>query len=116
MNRRGTALQDAIRAHCALFNACVGSGDWAPFVATFAEDARMVTAVAPDRPLTGRALIARLYAKYPPTETMTMDRVEVVGADTARAHFHWAAGGTGAMTVRWAADQVADVVITGDVS
>jgi hypothetical protein len=108
-------LETAIREHCALFNACVVSGDWGAFVATFAEDARMVTAVAPDRPLTGRGLIARLYAKYPPTETMAMDDVEVVGEDTARARFRWAGGGAGAMTVRWTDGQVADVVLTGDV-
>jgi hypothetical protein len=100
-----------IRAHCALFNACVGTGDWNSFVATFAEDARMVTAVAPHRPIVGRELLARMYAKYPPVQTMTMTGIETIDADTALARFSWEQGGTGEMTVRWRDGLVADVTI-----
>lgn len=102
---------ELIRAHCALFNACVGAGDWSPFVATFAEDARMVTAVAPDRPIVGRELLARMYAKYPPSQTMTMTAIEALDADTALARFRWERGGAGEMTVRWRDGLVADVSI-----
>jgi hypothetical protein len=31
----------AVEEHRALFNECVCTGDWAPFLATFTDDARM---------------------------------------------------------------------------
>ncbi|HEY0168556.1 MAG TPA: nuclear transport factor 2 family protein [Jatrophihabitans sp.] len=102
-------LDESIRAHCALFNACVATGDWTPFVATFAEDVRMVTTVAPDRPIVGRELLARMYAKHPPTQAMTMTAIEVLDDDTALARFRWERGGAGEMTVRWRDGLVADV-------
>jgi hypothetical protein len=108
---RASDLDESIRAHCALFNACVGTGDWSPFLATFTEDARMVTAVAPDRPLVGRDLLARMYAKHPPVETMTMTAIEILGADTALARFRWEQGRAGEMTVRWRDGRVCEVTL-----
>ena len=104
-------LEDSIRAHCALFNACVGTGDWSPFLDTFTEDARMVTAAAPDRPIVGRELLARMYAKHPPAETMTMTTIRALDADTAVARFRWEHGRAGEMTVRWRDGLVCDVAL-----
>lgn len=107
-----TDLEAAVRAHCELFNAGVASGDWEPFLATFTEDARMVSAAAPTHPVVGRPAITAVYAKHPPTDTMTVDRVETVAEDTVRAQFRWGRGGPGSMRVRWRGDQVAEVEVS----
>lgn len=107
-----TDLDDAVRTHCELFNASVASGDWNPFLATFTDDARMVLVSTPLPPIVGREAMAAAYAKRPPTDTMTIDRVEAVDDDTARSHFTWGRGGTGTMVVRWRDDQVVEVEIS----
>jgi steroid delta-isomerase len=110
----GGRLATAVEAHVALFNECLRSGDWSPFLATFADDARMAFADAPVGPFVGREAIARAYAVQPPTDTMNLLGMEPVDADTARVRFAWDAGGAGTMLVRWRDDQVADLVISFD--
>ncbi len=105
-------LDAAVRKHCELFNEGFRSGDWAPFVATFAEDARMAFTNVPAGPFVGREAIGAAYAANPPTDTMSIVSVEPLGADTARARFAWDAGGAGTMVMRWRDGQVADLEIT----
>jgi steroid delta-isomerase len=109
-----TDLDDAVRRHCELFNASFRSGDWAPFVATFADDARMAFTNVPAGPFLGRAAIGAAYAENPPTDTMSIQSVEPLDADTARVRFAWDAGGKGTMVIRWRGGQVADLEIAFD--
>jgi len=107
-----TDLDEAVRSHCELFNASFRSGDWAPFVATFADDARMAFTNVPAGPFAGRDAIAAAYATSPPSDTMSILSVEPLDADTARVGFAWDAGGKGTMVIRWRDGQVADLEIT----
>jgi hypothetical protein len=109
-----TDLDTAARQHCRLFNASFRSGDWASFVATFADDARMAFTNIPAGPYSGRAAISAAYAENPPTDTMSIHSVELLDTDTARVRFAWDAGGGGTMVIRWRGDQVADLAITFD--
>jgi steroid Delta-isomerase len=104
-------LDAAAREHCALFNASVRSGDWAPFVATFTSDAHMEFVNVPVGPFHGREAIAVAYAAQPPDDTVTIRSVTAVDEDTARVRFDWDKGGPGTMTVRWRAGQVAELAI-----
>jgi hypothetical protein len=106
-----TDLDAAAREHCALFNASVRSGDWAPFVATFTSDAHMEFVNIPVSPFHSREAIAVAYAAQPPDDTITIRSVTAVDEDTARVRFDWDKGGPGAMTVRWRAGQVAELAI-----
>lgn len=106
-------LTTAVERHCELFNECVRTGDWAPFTATFAEDARMAFTNIPVGPFHGRDQIAVAYAEQPPTDTMTLEAVETLDPHTARVMFVWDnSGQDGAMVVRWRDGRVADLEVT----
>jgi RimJ/RimL family protein N-acetyltransferase len=104
-------LDQAVRDHCELFNQAQRSGDWAPFVATFAEDARMAFTNVPVGPFVGRAAILAAYEQQPPTDTMTLEAVEPVDADTALARFRWDNDGPGTMLLRFRDGALADLEI-----
>jgi steroid Delta-isomerase len=110
-------LPALVGGHCDLFNECFREGDWAPFVATFADDARMAFTNVPVGPFNGRDAIGRAYAANPPSDTMSVVSVEPLDACTARVRFEWDAGGPGTMVVHWRGDpegrpQVAALEIT----
>jgi hypothetical protein len=105
-------LASAVTAHCALFNSCVATGDWTPFVATFAEDAVLRLTGTRFGPVHGRGGIARAYAAAPPDQTMTIGRIQPVEAGTVRVGFTWASGEPGEMLVTWHAGQVTAVETT----
>jgi steroid delta-isomerase len=106
-------LTAAVERHCELFNDCVRTGDWAPFTATFAEDARMAFTDVPVGPFVGRDQIAVAYAEQPPTDTMTLEAVETLDERTARVHFAWdASGDDGVMVLVWQAGRVAALEVT----
>lgn len=107
-----TDLVKAVEAHCTLFNDAVRTGDWSPFVATFADDAHMAFTNIPTGPFVGRDTIAKAYAEQPPTDTMTIESVEELDPDTARVAFAWDAGGDGTMVVRWREGEVSRLEIT----
>jgi steroid delta-isomerase len=106
-------LTAAVERHCELFNDCVRTGDWAPFTATFAEDARMAFTDVPVGPFVGREQIAVAYAEQPPTDTMTLEAVETLDERTARVHFAWdASGDDGTMVLVWREGKVATLDVT----
>jgi ketosteroid isomerase-like protein len=107
-------LTSAVDDHTALFNRSVRSGDFAAFVATFADDAVMRFANVPAGPFVGRAAIAAAYAAQPLDDTMTVGSVEEIDPNTARARFAWDAGGDGTMVLRWRDGQVAELEIRFD--
>jgi steroid delta-isomerase len=107
-------LVKAVNEHTALFNACVRSGDWAPFLATFTEDARMTVANPPGGPFEGREAIAAMYAARPPAQTMRLLEAAPVDGQTVRVRFAWEAesGREGTMVVQWRGGMVSEVELT----
>jgi hypothetical protein len=99
-------LTAAVERHCELFNESVLTGDWAPFVSTFAEHATLSFVDGPVGPFTGRDQIALAYAEQPPNDTITLEAVEELDPNTARVQFAWDAGGYGEMLLRWHDDEL----------
>ncbi len=58
-------LPAAVADHASLFNDAVRCGDYATFLATFADDAVLRFADIPIGPFKGRAAIAAAYAAQP---------------------------------------------------
>lgn len=103
-------IPERVGDHASGFNAAVRSGDFGPFLATFADDAVMRFIGVPAGPFVGRAEIARAYAEQPPTDTLTVDEVTTQG-DVDVVRFQWDRGGAGTLTVRWQAGLVADLTV-----
>lgn len=77
--------------HVETFNAAVRSGNFAPLVELFAEDASLEFIGAPIGPFEGRDAIAAAYAAQPPTDTMTVLTVRVEDDGTIVEPFSWSA-------------------------
>jgi steroid delta-isomerase len=105
-------VEVAARAHCDRFNTAVRTGDWAPFVATFADGGHMEFGDVPIGPFHGREAIAAAYAENPPDDTLTVESVEPVDAATARIRFTWDHGGPGTMWLHWEDGGIASLQIT----
>ena len=80
--------------HVARFNDGVRTGDFAPMLEGFADDAVMTFEGVPAGPFVGREAIGRAYAKQPPT-----DEIRILGPPTTEngrivADYAWAAEGT----------------------
>jgi steroid delta-isomerase len=102
-----------VTQHVAAFNAAVRSGEWGAFADRFAPDATMTFTGVPAGPFTGRAEIARAYARQPPADTMAVQSVSSAGpVDTVR--FAWAAGGTGGMQLTWESGLVSRLEVSFD--
>ena len=80
-------LKDLLERHVELFNAAVSSGNYDRFLATFAEHAVMRFEDFPLGPFVGLGEIAEAYANQPPSDTMALIDMEVVGADAVTAVF-----------------------------
>jgi hypothetical protein len=94
---------DRAGEHIARFNAAVRSGDWADFVARFADDAVLEFVNVPTGPFRGRAQIAAAYRDNPPDDTIAVRSVE--SADhTERITFDWTRGGSGILVIEWRPD------------
>ncbi len=104
-------LQGLLERHVELFNAAVSSGNYDPFLATFAEDAVMRFDDFPIGPFVGLGEIAEAYATQPPSDTMALIDMEVIGTDAVRAAFEWDAGGTGWMFLRFNSAKVVELAI-----
>jgi hypothetical protein len=109
-----TDLTAAVERHCELFNDSVRTGDWAPFVSTFADDAKVSCTDVLGGPLAGRDQIAVAYAEHPPTDTITLEAVEELDPNTARVQFAWDAGGYGLMLLRWRDDELTLLEVSPD--
>jgi hypothetical protein len=79
--------------HVKTFNGAVESGDFAPLVALFAEDATLEFAGVPVGPFRGREAIAAAYEAQPPTDTMTVLAVRTADDGTVVEEFSWSADG-----------------------
>jgi steroid Delta-isomerase len=101
-----------LERHVELFNEAVRTGDYAPYLDTFAERAVMRFDDLPLGPFVGLDAIREAYLTQPPSDTMALIDMENVGSDSVRATFEWDAGGTGRMLLRWDAKQLVELAIT----
>jgi steroid Delta-isomerase len=99
--------------YVAAFNAAVKSGNWRTFAERFTLEATMRFIGVPAGPFAGRVAIAKAYLEQPPTDTLTIRRVESAGGvDTT--FFAWSAGGGGTMRLTWEGRFVASLDVTFD--
>jgi steroid delta-isomerase len=87
----GDALTTFLERHVETFNAAVATGDFAPLVVFFADDAHLEFAGVPVGPFEGRAAIAAAYAAQPPTDTMTILDTRIEPDGTVVEAFSWSA-------------------------
>lgn len=85
----GEPLAAFLARHIETFNAAVRSGDFAPLVALFADDATLEFVSVPVGPFHGRDAIAGAYAAQPPTDTMTVLESRVEADGTVVEPFSW---------------------------
>jgi ketosteroid isomerase-like protein len=110
----GETLSAFLERHVETFNAAVRSGDFAPVVALFAEDATLEFAGVPVGPFHGRDAIAAAYAAQPPTDTMTVLDVRVEDDGTIVEPFSWASDGgarSGEMRLVVEAERIRGLVV-----
>jgi steroid delta-isomerase len=74
--------------HVKRFNAGVRSGDFAPMLESFADDATMVFEGVPVGPFVGREAIAAAYREQPPDDELDVLDVRDEG-DTVVAVYSW---------------------------
>jgi steroid Delta-isomerase len=89
----GDAPSSFLAKHVETFNAAVESGEFAPLVALFHDDATLEFAGIPIGPFVGRAAIAAAYAAQPPSDTMSILAVRVDDDGTVVEDFSWSADG-----------------------
>jgi steroid Delta-isomerase len=80
---------DAVERHQARFNDGVRTGDFGPWLDTFAEDTVVTFTGLPIGPLHGRRALAETYAEHPPSSTMRVQESSVEG-DRVTGRFIWA--------------------------
>lgn len=108
-----TPWMAALSAHIHRFNTAVRSGDWAAFVATFADDAIMRINGDSGGALRGRGPIGEAYRVRPPDDTMHLRSARLDG-DRIVAAFGWDGGTGGTLTLRLAGREVAELGVTFD--
>ena len=77
-----------LHGHVLRFNEAVRTGEWAPMLELFADDAELAFAGVPAGPFQGRDGIAAAYAAQPPDDEVTTLRVEPGGAEVT-ALYAW---------------------------
>jgi steroid Delta-isomerase len=111
------ALRSFLARHVETFNTAVSSGDFAPLVALFAEDAELSFVGIPVGPFRGRDTIAAAYAAQPPTDTMTALEVQVEDDGTVVEAFSWSADAgvrSGEMRLTVDAGRIRTLVVSFD--
>jgi len=110
----GDGLVDFAARHLETFNAAVRSGDFAPLMELFADDASLEFVGVPAGPFEGRDAIAAAYAAQPPTDTMTVLSVHVDEEGTVVEPFSWSADAgarSGEMRLVVAGDRIRRLVV-----
>ena len=79
---------DVLHDHVRRFNAGVRTGDWAPMLERFADDAELVFDGVPARPFRGLPAIAEAYRDRPPDDTIAL-LDERVDGDEVTAGYAW---------------------------
>jgi hypothetical protein len=105
-------LRALLERHVELFNEAVRTGDYAPYLHTFADDAVMNFDDFPIGPFRGKAEIIDAYETQPHSDTMALIDMQTIGSDGVEAVFEWDEGGTGRMFLRWIGDRLVELSIT----
>lgn len=103
--------------HVELFNQGVRSGDFAPMLEHFTEDAELVFEGVPARPFYGKETIAAAYASNPPDDEVDVLSSEQRDDGTIVARYAWRADGvrpSGRMIFTLRDEQIARLVVTFD--
>jgi steroid Delta-isomerase len=104
-----------LERHMELFNQGVRSGDFAPMLEHFTEDAELVFEGVPAGPFRGRDAIAAAYASNPPDDEIDVLSSEQADDGTIVARYAWRADGdrqSGRMTFTPRGEQIARLVVT----
>jgi steroid Delta-isomerase len=101
--------------HMQLFNQGVRSGDFAPMLEDFTEDAELVFEGVPAGPFRGKNAIAAAYASNPPDDEVDVLSSEQADDGTIVARYAWRADGgrpSGRMIFTPRGEQIARLVVT----
>jgi steroid Delta-isomerase len=105
-----------LERHVELFNQGIRTGDFAPMLAQFTDDAELVFEGVPVGPFAGKQAIAEAYAANPPD-----DEVEILSVEKSEepivAHYAWRADAgrkAGRMIISSRGDAIAKLVVTFD--
>lgn len=104
-----------LERHVELFNQGVRSGDFAPMLEQFTEDAELVFEGVPAGPFSGKATIAATYASNPPDDEVDVLSSEQADDGTIVASYAWRADGgrpSGRMIVTPRGEQTSRLVVT----
>jgi limonene-1,2-epoxide hydrolase len=103
--------QALLAEHVALFNAAVRTGDFAPLVELFADDAELAFENVPVGPFRGRDAIAAAYAAQPPDDELDVLEITEEADGTLVERFAWRRGGTGKMRIAIRDGEIAHLVV-----
>jgi steroid Delta-isomerase len=104
-----------LERHMELFNQGVRSGDFAPMLEHFTEDAELVFEGVPAGPFRGKDTIAAAYASNPPDDEVDVLSSEQAADGTIVAKYAWRANGgrpAGRMILTPRGEQIARLVVT----
>jgi steroid Delta-isomerase len=105
---------DLVRQHVERFNEGVRTGDFAPMLEHFTDDAELVFEGVPVGPFSGRAAIAAAYAEQPPDDRIDVLSLERRDGDVV-APYSWHKDGgrrSGRMIFTFRDDKIARLVVT----
>lgn len=105
---------ELLREHVARFNEGVRTGDWAPMLELFADDAELRFEGVPAGPYAGKDAIAAAYRAQPPD-----DEIEVAGVEEPRdglvvCSYAWSRGGTGRLLLEHDGGSIRRLTVTFD--
>jgi hypothetical protein len=84
-----TQASDLVERHVEDFNHGVRSGDFAPMLRRFADDAELVFEGVPSGPYVGKEAIVAAYRDQPPDDRIAVESVRHEG-DTLVCDYRWA--------------------------
>jgi hypothetical protein len=104
-----------LERHIELFNQGVRTGDFAPMLEQFTDDAELVFKGVPAGPFSGKETIASAYASNPPDDEVDVLSSEEMDDDRIVASYAWRADKgrpAGRMIFTTRGEQIARLVVT----
>jgi steroid Delta-isomerase len=108
------ATRQFLNEHVTTFNEAVRSGDFAPLVELFADDAVLEFANVPAGPFHGREAIAAAYAAQAPDDELDVLDVTEDEHGVLVERFAWRRGGTGTMRITLDGGRIGRLVVAFD--
>jgi hypothetical protein len=106
-------MTDLLNRHIELFNQGIRTGDFAPMVTWFTDDAELVFENIPVGPFVGRGAIAAAYASQPPDDEIVLMSSRDVD-DVLIASYAWVSAPdqhAGDMVITTDGDRIARLVV-----